>query len=109
MGQGMKTSPVNGSRKKVFGKEEADVPLQMVLLQPPAPDTRFEERGPLSLSDRFPEQCDVILMKGKYRGCLATVLNTFDDGKVGVKVNALEPEPPFGLAIARSVQESYIT
>lgn len=96
-------------RKKIFGKEEADVPLQMVLWKSPAPDARFEERGPLTLKDRFPPRCNIILTKGKYRGCRGSVLNVFDDGKVGVKVNALQPEPPFGLAIARSVQESYIS
>merc|ERR1719491_1180299 len=43
--QGMKTSASNGSKKKVFGTIEADVPLQMVLWQSPAPDPRFAERG----------------------------------------------------------------
>jgi len=107
--QGMKTSSVNGSRKKIFGTEEADVPLQMVLWKSPAPDPRFEERGPLTLKDRYPPRCNVILTKGKYRGCSGTVLNVFDDGKIGVKVNAVQPEPPFGLAIARSVTESYVS
>ena len=36
------------------------------------------------------------------------MLSVLDEEKVGVKVKVLSPEPPFGLAIARSVQESYI-
>ena len=107
--QGMKTSPVDGSSKKLFGKEEADVPIQMALSTSPAPDPRFIERGPLSLKERFPVKCRVVLTKGKYRGCIGTVLGTDDSGKVGVKVQVIPPEPPFGLAIARGVQESYIS
>ncbi|KAL7542662.1 hypothetical protein ACHAXR_012108 [Thalassiosira sp. AJA248-18] len=106
--QGMKTSPVDGSSKKVYGKEEADVPIQVALSATPAPDPRFIERGPMTLKDRFPSKCRVILTKGKYRGCVGTVLSTVDD-KAGVKVQVIPPEPPFGLAIARSVQESYIS
>lgn len=106
--QGMKTSIQNGSTKKVFGTVEADVPLQMVLWQSPAPDPRFEERGAMTLKDRFPSESSVVLTKGKHRGCVGTVVSALDDGKVGVKVSVTPPEPPFGLAIARSVQESYI-
>ena len=106
--QGMKTSPSNGSKKKVFGAEEADVPIQMALWKSPAPDPRFEERGPLKLEDRFPAKSRVILTKGKHRGCIGEVLSVLDEEKVGVKVKVLPPEPPFGLAIARSIQESYI-
>jgi len=107
--QGMKTSPVNGSTKKLFGKEEADVPLQMALWKAPAPDPRFIERGPMTLTDRFPTGSKVLLTKGKHRGCHGEVLGVVDGDKVGVKVEVVPPEPPFGLAIARSVQESYIS
>jgi len=107
--QGMKTNPANGSTKKLFGTEEADVPLQLALWKAPAPDPRFVERGPLTLQDRFPPNANVVLTKGKYRGCQATVVGIVDGDKVGVKVQVFPPEPPFGLAIARSVQESYIS
>ena len=106
--QGMKVSPVNGSSKKIFGTKEADVPLQMVLWQSPAPDPRFEERGPITLKDRFPTQSGVVLTKGKHRGCVGSVLSVVDE-KVGVKVEVYSPEPPFGLAIARTLQEAYIS
>ena len=106
--QGMKVSATNGSSKKVFGTEEANVPLQMVLWKSPAPDPRFEERGPMTLKDRFPSQSNIVLTKGKYRGSTGSILSVVGD-KVGVKVNVMPPEPPFGLAIARTVQESYIS
>lgn len=107
--QGMRTNPSNGSTKKVFGTEEADVPLQLALWQAPAPDPRFEERGPISVYDRFPGDSKVVLTKGKYRGCKGTVVAAVDNKKIGVKVQVIPPEQPFGLAIARSVQESYIS
>ena len=107
--QGMKTNPSNGSTKKYFGRQEADIPLQLALLQAPAPDPRFIERGPMTLSERFPADSSVVLTKGKYRGCLGTVAGVTDDRNVAVKVQIVPAEPPFGLAIARSVQESYIS
>lgn len=107
--QGMKTDPSNGSTKKIFGKEEADVPLQLALWHAPAPDPRFIERGPMTLHDRFAEGCNVVLTKGKFRGCLGTVVGIADQKNVGVKVMTVPPEMPFGLAIARSVQESFVS
>lgn len=107
--QGMKTNPANGATKKLFGKEEADVPLQLALWQAPAPDPRFMERGPMKVQDRYPAGCSVVLTKGKYRGCSGEVVGVADDKKVGVKVQIMPPEIPFGLALARSVYESYIS
>jgi len=107
--QGMRINLSDGSSKKVFGKTETDVPLQMALWQAPAPDPRFIERSPMTLKERFPAGCRVVLTKGKHRGCIGTTLGALDDAKVGVRVEVLPPEPPFGLAIARSVQESFIS
>ena len=107
--QGMKTRRSNGSTKKLFGKEEADVPLQLCLWQAPAPDPRFIEKGPLKLQDRFPPNCDVVLTKGKYRGCLGSVVGNADGSSLGVKVQTMPPEIPFGLALARTVYESYVS
>lgn len=107
--QGMKTNPTNGSSKKLFGKEEADVPLQVALWQAPAPDPRFVEKGPMSLQERFPVDGNVVLTKGKYRGCRGKVVGIAEGKKVGVKVFTMPPEVPFGLALARSVYESYIS
>jgi 5'-3' exoribonuclease 1 len=112
--QGMKVSPADGSSKKVFGKEEADIPLQMALWSAPAPDPRFIERGELNLEELYPLQSRVLLTKGKYKGCMGTVLGIPEDAKpdeklVVAKVQVIPPEPPFGLAIARSVQESYLS
>ncbi|KAL3943983.1 MAG: hypothetical protein SGBAC_001936 [Bacillariaceae sp.] len=107
--QGMATNPNNGSSKKLFGKEEADVPLQLALWHAPAPDPRFTEKGPMTLRERFPIDGVVVLTKGKYRGCRGTIVGLADEKKVGVKVDTMPPEIPFGLALARSVYESYIS
>ena len=41
--QGMKRDPATGIRTKVYGTDEADVPIQMALWAPPAVDNRFLE------------------------------------------------------------------
>lgn len=107
--QGMRTNAANGSTKKVFGNEEADVPLQLALWQAPVVDPRFIERGPMTLQERFPVDCNVVLTKGKLRGCSGVVVGTADGKNVGVKVMTLPPEIPFGLVIASSVQEAFVS
>jgi len=107
--QGMQTNPNNGSSKKLFGKEQAEVPLQLALWQAPAPDPRFEERGPMTLEQRFDVDSNVVLTKGKYKGCVGQVVGIADGKKVGVKVLTMPPEVPFGLALARSINESFVS
>jgi 5'-3' exoribonuclease 1 len=107
--QGMRTNPSNGATKKLFGRQEADVPLQLCLLHAAAPDPRFVERGPITLEDRFPPNLNVVLTKGKYCGCMGVVVGVADHKCVAVNVDVMPPEPPFGLAVARSVQETYMT
>jgi len=107
--QGMKTNMNNGATKKLFGTTEADIPLQLALWQAPAPDPRFIERGPMTLQDRYPVNSNVVLTKGKHRGCTGVVVGVVDNKTVGVKVQIIPPELPFGLAIAHSVHESNIS
>jgi 5'-3' exoribonuclease 1 len=107
--QGMKTNMANGATKKLFGTTEADIPLQLALWQAPAPDPRFVEKGPLMLQDRFPVNSKVVLTKGKHRGCSGVVVGIVDNKTVGVKVQVIPPDPPFGLAIAQSIHESNIS
>jgi 5'-3' exoribonuclease 1 len=115
--QGMKISPVDGSSKKIFGNEEADIPLQTALWQNPAPDPRFSERGPKRWKDLFPSGCRVLLTKGKYKGCMGTIITTTEEAgvegdankRVITQVQIIPPDPPFGLAIARSVKEAYLS
>ena len=107
---------LDGSTTKVFGTEEADVPLQMALFASPAPDPRFQEEAPQTLENRFPVGKEVILLAGKYKGCKGVVggTNTAGEGddkkeSVNVKVTVVPPEPPFGLAIVRSVSEQFMS
>lgn len=107
--QGMKTNPSTGARKKLFGRQEADVPLQLCLMHAPAPDPRFIEHGPIQISDRFPVKSSVILTKGKYRGCSGEVVSVIDQKNVAVNVSVVPPEKPFGLAIAKSMEVQYVS
>ena len=109
--QGMKSFP-DGSTKKVFGKIEADIPLQMALWASPSPDPRFIESGPKSIKDLYPKDSQVVLTKGKHKGCKGIIIGVSGDGKdatVVAKVHVMPPEPPFGLAIAKTVQDSYLS
>ena len=109
--QGMQKH-TDGSTEKVFGKEEADLPLHMCLWASPAPDPRFEVKGPDTLETLFPINKQVVLTAGKYKGNMGTVVKTSEEGgkqNVHVKVNILPPEPPFGLAIVKSVTEQFVS
>ena len=109
--QGMQKH-TDGATEKVFGKEEADLPLHMCLWTSPAPDPRFQEKGPDTLKTLFPPAKQVVLTAGKYKGNVGTVVKTSEDGgkqHVHVKVAITPPEPPFGLAIVRSVTEQFVS
>ena len=41
--QGMRRNPTTGIKTKIYGNEEADVPIQMALWSSPAADARFQE------------------------------------------------------------------
>lgn len=46
--------PDNVDGIQVFGKEEAEVPVHMVLWSCPSEDPRFVERENVTLEERFP-------------------------------------------------------
>ena len=109
--QGMKTY-ADGSTKKVYGKGEADIPLQMALWSSPAPDPRFLESGPKSIEKLFPKDANVVLTKGKHKGCTGTVIGisgTGENATIVAKVSIMPPEPPFGLAIVKTVKDTYVS
>ena len=82
--QGMATNMLTGDRKKIFGKQEFDVPIQLVLWNH-VRDPRFIETSQMPLKALLPPRCQVIGVKGEYLGCLGQVvydddLNTDDNG-----------------------------
>jgi len=87
----------------------------MCLWKDPAPDPRFEENGPRSVSDLFEAGTEVILIAGKYKGCKGVVTSVLEKGGeqkehlINTKVEVVPPEPPFGLAIVRSVNEGFMS
>ncbi len=108
--QGMKSDSKTGALVKVFGTDEATVPLQLIMWESLNPDPRFEERGPVPLLELFvPGSLVLCLGSGEYRGCQGIVKREDDRGNLIVEVQVTPPEPPFGLNIARSVADDYIT
>eukprot|EP01033_Poteriospumella_lacustris_P000925 gene925-667_t len=121
--QGMKRDPVTGSRKKIFSKaSEADIPLQLALWQPTAPDNRFVEVDELPIEKLLPVGTEVVAISGGYTGFKGTVVGPH--GAAGgsakkipttprkrvVDVEFLIPkclEPPFGYGIARAMTEDF--
>ncbi|CAM9544056.1 unnamed protein product [Chrysoparadoxa australica] len=105
--QGMKRCLATGALTKVFGTECVEVPLQMCLLECPAPDLRFEEKGSTEVWDLYPEGCKVVcLSQGEERGCLGTV-TSHQGGKVSICLEQRPREPPFGLAAAAGIKDVY--
>ncbi|CAM9675815.1 unnamed protein product, partial [Phaeothamnion confervicola] len=81
--QGMRHDRDTGASHKVFGQQEAEVPLHMVTWRPTAPDRRFVEAGPLPLSARFPVGSKVLVVgAGAARGCTGLVVG-YSDGISG--------------------------
>lgn len=76
--QGMKTDLVTGERRKVFGRSETDIPIQLVLWNH-LHDPRFVETDKLPLTSLFPNRCEVVGIKGDCLGIKGYVVHT--DGK----------------------------
>lgn len=125
--QGMKRDPVSGANKKVYGTEEADVPIQMALWSPPVVDERFLETDEMPVAALYPYGSQVIGVSGKFKGCVGTVVGPHTEeesrlraGKtmttaekqqprcVDVEFAIPPPEPPFGYMIEASIKEEYL-
>ncbi|CAM9919012.1 unnamed protein product, partial [Ectocarpus sp. 12 AP-2014] len=105
--QGMRVDPATGARRKVFGTEEAEVPVHMVLWSCPSEDPRFVEKENVTLEERFPLGSRVTCLHGgNGHGCGGEVVAQ-SKGKVDVLADLRPPEPPFGLAIVQSVKTAY--
>ena len=117
--QGMKKNVATGARKKVFGNTEADVPLQLVNIEPPAiVDKRFEETEEVPIEELLPLGTKVIGTKGRFRGQIGVIVGPHDSSgkktpkQAGSRIADVEfsfppPESPFGKAIAQQVQDDY--
>eukprot|EP01042_Synura_sphagnicola_P035007 gene35007-44862_t len=121
--QGMKRDPVTGSRKKIFSKaSEADIPLQLALWQPTAPDNRFVEVDELPIEKLLPVGTEVVAISGGYTGFKGTVVGPHGAAGGSAKKTPTTPrkrvvdveflipkclEPPFGYGIARAMTEDF--
>ena len=120
--QGMRSDPATGALTKVWGREEAEVPLHLALWQSPAADPRFVERAGLTVAERLPAGMQVIIaspelaarsepaLGPEHLGCVGRIVGAPDaDGGVRVALDTWPAEPPFGRAIASAVGDKYVT
>ena len=66
--QGMRRDPITGASKKVYGTDEADVPIQLALWSAAAIDPRFQETQSLSVEKLLPHGCEVLGVTGQLKG-----------------------------------------
>jgi 5'-3' exoribonuclease 1 len=159
----MRRDPVTGASKKVYGTDEADVPIQLALWSAPTIDPRFQETEEQPVSVLFPHGAEVVATFGQLIGCKGKVIGPHQPADAGNARSSLRkakakqgasdaasseakgesveeskgnddaataagdksaaadkksrvvdvefyvqpPEPPFGHAIAQSIQEEY--
>ncbi|CAM9192531.1 unnamed protein product, partial [Ectocarpus fasciculatus] len=106
--QGMERDFATGARTKVFGKDEAVVPIQLALWScPVSSDPRYEETGAMPLRELFPYGVDTLVIAGHYAGYMGKVVGPHGP-KSSAEDKALQ-EPDFGLRIAEAVQDRYFS
>ena len=72
--QGMERDFATGSRTKVFGTDEAIVPIQLALWScPVSADPRFEETGAMPVTELFPHGVNTLIIGGHYAGFMGRV------------------------------------
>eukprot|EP01035_Chromulina_nebulosa_P019603 gene19603-25508_t len=118
--QGMKLDYKTGARKKVFGKIEADIPIQLALWEPICDDPRFVETDELPIHKLMPIDSEVIAISGKLKGFVGKIVgphsNTsnkriINDKRV-VDVEFTIPfanDTSFGYSIALSISDDYLS
>eukprot|EP01038_Epipyxis_sp_PR26KG_P008199 gene8199-11090_t len=119
--QGLSRDPITGGTKKVFGKIEADIPIQQALWSPPVHDDRFEETEEMSIEKLYPVDTVVVAISGALLGCKGKVIGPHGPSSsnqksqltkkrvVDVEFTVHKPEPPFGYSIANSVKEEFFS
>jgi len=112
------------------GEAVADIPLQLAIWHNPAPHPRFLETGPLTLSERVPIGSPAVVVAcgstaastaaaaaagaaasgglWPHHGRVGTVVAHDEaSGTLSLRAPVLDPEPAFGLGIARAVTDKY--
>ena len=73
--QGMERDFATGARTKVFGKDEAVVPIQLALWScPVSADPRYEETGAMPLRELFPFGVEALVIAGQFAGYMGKVV-----------------------------------
>ncbi|KAI9909683.1 hypothetical protein PsorP6_015100 [Peronosclerospora sorghi] len=106
--QGMVSNAKSGAIEKKFGETEALVPVQLTVQNAKLLDARFQETPSLPLTERFPVDSNVLITRGPWQGCTATVQSQNEaQSSVTVQVNTIDQEPPFGYVIAQKLTERF--
>ncbi|KAJ1456723.1 XRN 5'-3' exonuclease N-terminus-domain-containing protein [Pelagophyceae sp. CCMP2097] len=102
-----------GNLVKVYGRQDAEVPLQLALKEPPYKfeDARFSvSREARPLKERFRPADAVVAVRGPYAGCVGVVVSIVDRAArpgVVVEFAADVAEPPFGLTLAAALADKF--
>ncbi|KAF0685588.1 Aste57867_22556 [Aphanomyces stellatus] len=105
--QGMTSDPSTGALHKKFGNGEVMIPFQLAVLEPTIFDMRFQETPPLSVSDRYSIDTEVIITEGQHKGVKGIVVDHAGSGKISVKAEVPSLEPAFGYAIAAAISDKF--
>eukprot|EP00941_MAST-03F_sp_MAST-3F-sp1_P003143 g3143.t1 len=108
--QGMVVSSEDGSRRKSFAPvEDAEMVLgEVVQLSTLAPDPRFQERGPLSVEERFPLETPIMSVGSIHYGMTGIVTGYKGEDAVEVRLKVPPREPPFGVRIHAALKDAYV-
>ena len=72
--QGMRRDPITGASKKVYGTDEADVPVQLALWSAASVDPRFQETQTLTVEKLLPYGCEVLGVTSTLKGLRGKVV-----------------------------------
>jgi hypothetical protein len=73
--QGLKRDPITGATKKVYSSSNPlEIPIQLILLNLPHPDHRFDEISELTVDQLMPYGSSLVAVSGPLIGCCGTVI-----------------------------------
>ena len=119
----MRRDPTNGAMARQYADDDDKSiewrPMQLVILDHPAPDVRFEERGPVDVAKVAAPGKQFVYLGDtpgpEAHGCMGTIVQGRTDPTDSTKyvcdieLNIPPPEPPFGMLLAKTVKERYFS
>jgi hypothetical protein len=116
----MRRDPTNGAMSRQYIDDDSKIewrPMQLIILDHPAPDARFDERSPVDISEVAAPGKQFLYLGDQpgpeAHGCLGTIVSGKVDPKnkskymCDIDLTVYPPEPPFGKLLAKTVKERY--